>query len=71
MGVLLNGLDHDVFHPEGRVGSSRLLVTFVGQLARFKGVDLMLEAVAKSQAKDALVRVVGSTSHMPGQELSA
>ncbi len=68
MHVVHNGVATDVFHDVGRTKSDRLRITFVGQVTEFKGVDLMIEAIARSspRVQKAYVRIVGSSAHMRG-----
>ena len=67
--IVHNGVNTQVFHDRGRSESDRLRITFAGQVSPHKGVHVMLDAVARG-AKDALVRVVGSSVHMKDLPLS-
>ena len=69
-GVVLNGVNGEVFHPRGRTESARVRVTFAGQVAPHKGAHVLLDAVAASRLEAPVVRVVGSQSHMRHDELS-
>jgi glycosyltransferase involved in cell wall biosynthesis len=60
--VVHNGHDATTFHDLGRTESERLRVSYVGQVARHKGVDLMLRALEPLRA-DVITTVVGSAQH--------
>jgi glycosyltransferase involved in cell wall biosynthesis len=60
--VVHNGHDATTFHGRGRTESDRLRVTYVGQVARHKGVDLMLRALEPLR-DDVITTVVGSAQH--------
>jgi glycosyltransferase involved in cell wall biosynthesis len=60
--VVHNGHDATTFHDRGRTESDLLRVSYVGQVARHKGVDLMLRALAPLR-KNVITTVVGSAEH--------
>jgi glycosyltransferase involved in cell wall biosynthesis len=60
--VVHNGHDDATFHDRGRIESERLRVSYVGQVAQYKGVDLMLRALEPFR-DDVIITVVGSAQH--------
>jgi glycosyltransferase involved in cell wall biosynthesis len=60
--IVHNGHDPALFHDRGRSESERLRVSYVGQVARHKGVDLMLKALEPLR-DDVITTVVGSAQH--------
>jgi glycosyltransferase involved in cell wall biosynthesis len=60
--VVHNGHDAATFHDRGRTESDRFRVSYVGQISRHKGVDLMLRALEPLR-DDVITTVVGSAEH--------
>ena len=56
--VVYNGVDLQTFHPEGREPQQPPLVLGVGRLVEKKGFDVLIEAVAKLQARGVAVECV-------------
>jgi glycosyltransferase involved in cell wall biosynthesis len=71
--VIHNGIDTTTFHAEARRESSALRVAYVGEMAKFKGVHLLLQAMSHFEALSARpleLEVVGSSRWFPPGEIS-
>lgn len=73
--VVHNGVDRDVFRPGPREleprGERARQITYVGQVAPHKGVDLLFNAIAASQLRGARIRVIGSGAHDPSHPMTS
>jgi glycosyltransferase involved in cell wall biosynthesis len=71
--VIHNGIETSTFHAEARTGSPAFRVAYVGEIARFKGVHLLLHAISRSRefsARPVELKVVGSNRWLPPGEIS-
>jgi glycosyltransferase involved in cell wall biosynthesis len=57
--VIHNGMDTGFFTPAA-MRSATPLFSYVGRLKRYKGVDLILQAFAQLDEKDAVLRIAGA-----------
>ena len=72
--VIHNGIATSIFHSEGRRESSSFRVSYVGEVAEFKGVHLLLKAMhhfASLSPRPLQLTIVGSSRGLPPGQLSA
>jgi len=69
--VIYCGIDSGAFTPLAEARSSIPVIAYVGRLRRYKGVDLILEAVAAMQDRRVEVEIAGTGDDRPRLEALA
>jgi glycosyltransferase involved in cell wall biosynthesis len=58
--VIYCGIDSQAFVPAPQLRSATPVIAYVGRLRRYKGVELILEAVARMQNRETAVEIAGT-----------
>ncbi len=59
-GIIYCGIDSQAFTPDPAARSSTPVIAYVGRLRRYKGVELILEAVARMTDRSVAVQIAGT-----------
>ncbi len=69
--VVYCGIDSETFTPAPELRSPTPIIAYVGRLRRYKGVELILQAVARMQNRDVTVEIAGTGDDRPRLEALA
>lgn len=69
--VIYCGIDSQTFTPAPELRSPTPIIAYVGRLRRYKGVELILQAVARMQNQDVAVEIAGTGDDRPRLEALA
>jgi glycosyltransferase involved in cell wall biosynthesis len=69
--VIYCGIDSQTFTPAPELRSPTPIIAYVGRLRRYKGVELILQAVARMQNRDVAVEIAGTGDDRPRLEALA
>ena len=69
--VIYCGIDSQAFTPAPELRSPTPIIAYVGRLRRYKGVDLILQAVSRMQHQDVAVEIAGTGDDRPRLEALA
>jgi glycosyltransferase involved in cell wall biosynthesis len=69
--VIYCGIDSQTFTPAPELRSPTPIIAYVGRLRRYKGVELILQAVARMKNQDVAVEIAGTGDDRPRLEALA
>jgi glycosyltransferase involved in cell wall biosynthesis len=66
--VIFPGIDTSLYTPDAAARADRPVFAYLGRLQRYKGVDLVLRAFARSELTDATLEIAGAGNFRPDLE---
>ncbi len=66
--VIPPGVSYEHYTPDASVRAARPTIAYLGRLKKYKGVDLVIRALAQMQHTDAVLEIAGAGDYRPALE---